>query len=223
MLMESGFTGEITDKAGRHRKYVDGKPVAAAGDHGTGGGGREVGGGDGPSRDHVLGGLADKIAAAAPEVAKNPALMKRIGDAALTGAAKAYGAFVRLTPHIMTAQAVLEGVFDTPADMQKFGYNPSGTATTAGAHHQGGDIVKANLGISSHLAATIASHVLGRAWVYAANKLRGGKSEGEAGDAFDAIAEALHDAVAAVAEELGLPAPPKPVDIAARLRSRADA
>lgn len=34
-LLESGFTGEITDARGAHRKYVDGKQIAAGGDAGS--------------------------------------------------------------------------------------------------------------------------------------------------------------------------------------------
>lgn len=70
---------------------------------------------------------------------------------------------LRVGPHVL---AVAEALFDTPQDMVKFGYNPATTGPTSTADAAShADPVKAHLGISAHLAMTIASKVLAAAWV----------------------------------------------------------
>lgn len=211
-LLEAGFTG--TDRLGR--KWVDGREVKKD-DAGGSGGGKD--GGDAPTVGHFADGLPEKVAAADPAAAKDPKLMARVKDLALTAAAKAYTHLVRLTPAMLGVMEGLGAVFDTPADMQKFGYNP----TTSGPTHTadaaaGADPVRAHLGISTHLAATIASHVLARGLLYVKRKLAGGRLESEEGDAVAGLAEVLHGAFAALAAELGLPEPPEPAAIESHLR-----
>ena len=198
----------ITNKAG-HRQTVWVSPADAGADHDE-----EPTGGDAPAREHVLAGLADFVTAADPTA--DPAMLARIGDAAVTAAAKAYGAFARLTPFMMTAQTVMEGLFDTPADMAKFGYNPAGST--------GADPVKSALGINAHAAAQIAAHVLGKAWAHMTSKAarKAESIDMGTGDPFDAVAQVLREAVAHVAAEFGLAEPPAAATIAAALRARAD-
>lgn len=62
-LLESGFTGEITDAAGRHRKYVDGHQVAA-----SDGAGSAANGDSAPAAKPAAKSAAPKLAA----LAKNP-------------------------------------------------------------------------------------------------------------------------------------------------------
>ena len=175
---------------------------------------------DGPPRDHVLAGLADVVKAADPAVAANPSLMARLADKALTAAAKAHIALTKLTPAMLKATSVMEGIFDTPDDMKsKFGYNPS----SLGTHHDMADPVKSATGVSAHLAGQIAAHVLARGLVYVKQRLAGARHESDGGDVYDALGAVVHEAVAAVAAEFGLAAPPEAVDIAASLRSMADA
>lgn len=196
-LRESGFTGTVKDSLGRERHYVDGKQVANPG-------GASGGKSTGPTADHVTAGLEEKIAAAHPEEAKKPGLIAKAKDLAITAAAKGYMSLVNLTPAAMKVMSVLGDVFDTPQDLAKFGYNPtvsSGTANTVTA-----DPMKAATGISTHLAMTIASHVLAKGVTWA--KGRFGKTESEEGDGIMEAAAAIRDCLAAIAAELGLPEPP---------------
>lgn len=199
-LLESGFTGTVKDSIGRERHYVDGKQVANPGGASGGTSNKSTG----PTADHVTAGLEEKIAAAHPEEAKKPGLIAKAKDLAITAAAKGYMSLVSLTPAAMKVMSVLGDVFDTPQDLAKFGYNPtvsSGTANTVTA-----DPVKAATGISTHLAMTIASHVLAKGVTWA--KGRFGKTESEEGDGIMEAATAIRDCLAAIAAELGLPEPP---------------
>jgi len=171
---------------------------------------------DGPPRDHVLAGLADVVKAADPVAAANPSLMARLADKALTAAAKAHIALTKLTPAMLKATSVMEGIFDTPDDMKsKFGYNPS----SLGTHHDMADPVKSATGVSAHLAGQIAAHVLARGLVYVKQRLAGARHESDGGDVYDALGAVVHEAVAAVAAEFGLAAPPEAAGVAARLRA----
>lgn len=71
VLREHGFTGEITDKAGHHRTYRDGKQVAGHHDAGGGGGGHGGDGGDaaaGAGKRGLAGRAAGAAAAAGGKV-----------------------------------------------------------------------------------------------------------------------------------------------------------
>lgn len=220
VLREHGFTG--LDRLGR--KWVDGKEVP-----------KDAGGpaGSNPpkgdpasappsdlSRDHVAAGLPDLIARADPEVAKTPGLVARLTDHAVTAAAKVYARLVQATPAILKVIDLAGAVIDTPEDMKRWGYNPTTTGPTAtGAQGQHGDWFHAHFGVSTHLAATLATAVLSKALVAAKRKL--GLAEGEAGDAFDAAGELLAAVLKDLAGEYGLATPPDAAAIAARLRALA--
>lgn len=196
-LYEAGFTGTVKDSAGRERHYVDGKQVAApksdaTGDKGTGAGART----SPEERKAVEADLAEKLG---PETAKKPGLLARAADAAVGVAARVYLKMVEWQPAAWKALGALDAIVDTPDDMKKFGYNPAFGATSGVGQN---DPVSANLGVSTHLALSVASNVLSRALTLAKSKLGGGKAESEY-DGPRAVAEMLADLFAAVNETLG--------------------
>jgi phage gp29-like protein len=79
---------------------------------------------------------------------------------------KVYGYLYRANPFITN---LAEAVLDTPSDFVKFGYQPSVSGTSAANT----DPLKAHLGISTHLAMSIASKVLAAGLT----KLRGGNKK----------------------------------------------
>jgi hypothetical protein len=174
----------------------------------------------GPPAEHVHDGLADKIAAADPEAAKNPGLVGKLKDKALTAAAKVYALMVRATPAAWKVMEVAGAVLDTPNDLKtKFGYNPTASSGTAsGEAAAGGDPVRQQFGISAHLAATVASHVLSRVITWVRGKL-GDRASEAAGDAFDEAGRVLAEVLKAIASEFGLSDPPAAEAIAEQLRS----
>lgn len=83
-----------------------------------------------------------------------------------------YSVAVLATPTIMK---VLPDILDTPDDLNKFGYNPTGFSGHGGQTHT--DPIRDATGISAHMAASIASVVLAKAVLWARDKIRGKKSD----------------------------------------------
>ena len=136
-------------------------------------------------------------------------MLSKAKDVAVTAMAKAYR-FAKLAINSKSAgviAAVLAEVLDTPKDMEKLGYNPSvssGGSSSAATH----DAVKAQLGVSGHLVAAIASRVLVKAAYWIKQKLRGGAAEAAeaaetAEDELSAWAEFIADLLKHVAEGVG--------------------
>ena len=96
-----------------------------------------------------------------------------------------------------------EQPLDTPADLQKFGYNPSLSSGTA--NPQTLDPVRNATGISTHLALNIASHVLAKGLTRLKSR-SGGRTMAADAPWTDAAADWLGELVNEVHAELGLPA-----------------
>ena len=153
------------------------------------------------------------LTAADPAAAANPGMLARLGDKAVTAAAKVHLSLVGLTPGMLRAIDAVTAVFDTPQDMAKFGFNPTMTSQTSSP--QTADAVKDATGVSAHLAATIAAKVVGAGLVWVKQKT-GVKLYA---DDADGAAVAMHDAFAAVAAAFGLSEPPGVEVIAAAIRA----
>jgi len=169
---------------------------------------------DASARDLAAGfaaGLAEKLP---------PGVWGRVSDKVVTAAAHVYGAMLRATPAALKAMRWFEELGDTPHDLTRLGYAPAtaGTASAAGAARM--DPVRNATGglVSTHVAATVASHLLGRAYVAAKRKLSGQQKAytdgyAEAGALVAEMLGAVHDA-------LGLDGGvPTPEEIAAALRT----
>ncbi len=176
--------------------------------------------GDDPANHHHAA-LAEHMP---PEVFETPGVWEKVKDAAATVAAKAYTRLVSATPAALKVMAGLQAVFDVPDDLRKsFGYNPT---VSAGGGGQGDstptthDPLRALLtehvgaGVSTHLACTVASHVLSRASLWARKKLTGKDAGDGWTDAAELIAEVLTETNAA----LGLDGVPDVAAIAAGLK-----
>lgn len=111
---------------------------------------------------------------------------------------------VQLTPAALKVASALGAVFDTPADMKKFGYNPTTSSGTANAGH---DPVKQNLadvfgvGVNGHIVASAVAYVLSHAVTWAKRKLRDGREDADPG--IQEFAEFLASVYAHVIKELG--------------------
>jgi hypothetical protein len=206
LLCEHGITTVITDKNGHKHKYVDGKPVAMGKDET---GEKKPGSGDkAPLSDadkkliapQVLPGLDAKILEADPEAAKKPGVLAWAHEKAVGAMAKV-GLFLLKNQEVLSkVGGIMGAVLDTPADMQKFGYNPS---VSSGGHASSiVDPVQMHLGISTHLAATIATHVLSAGLTWFKKKLAGKTSE----SAVD-VAGVLAELFGILADEFGLAKP----------------
>lgn len=105
----------------------------------------------------LIDGLGERVK---DEVGNNPGLWAKVKDKALTAAAHVYMQLVKATPAMEQAMNLFFDATDDPrTDFKKIGYEPS----LGFGSHTTGDPVKAQIGISAHLAATIASKVLGAA------------------------------------------------------------
>jgi hypothetical protein len=199
-----------TDKTGR--KYT--RLVNPAGS--TGGGAD----GDPATPDHdpqTATAAAGQLQGLPDAVTKNPGLMAKLGDALLTAAAKVHLKLTAMTPAMLKAADVLGGVFDTPDDLKKFGYAPTMSAGTASADSSASaDPMRAHVGISTHLACTIASHVLAKAVVWASKK-KGGMTEAE-DDGLAGWADLVAEVFAAVNAALGTEGAPDAAEIEKALR-----
>lgn len=138
------------------------------------------------------------------DVKRNPGVMAKLGDAALTAAAKVYGKLVLATPLIHKAVNLLFDATDDPrVDFAKVGYNP--TLGTAG--HDTGDPVRAQLGISAHLASTIATKVLGTALFHFRKRVLGHFQGADADDWTTDAAKELADLFTTALQVFGIEAP----------------
>lgn len=167
---------------------------------------------DGPPPDHTKAAVTQAVAAAGAPVG----LVAQLSDAALTAAAKAHLALVKLTPAMLAAIETVTTVFDTPQDMQRFGFNP--TLTSGGYGPRTADPVASATGVSAHLAGTIAAKLIGSglAWV---RKTTGVRLYAAEPDVANAAALPLREAFAAVATELGLEGVPSAKKIASHMRA----
>lgn len=123
-----------------------------------------------------------------PEDAANPSTWEKV-----TGAAKAvheavYGWMVRNAP---TLAGIAPELLDTPEDFQKFGFAPSLSGTGTG----GGDALKDHLGISTHLAVSLASKAIAAGLHHAKDKI--GLSEGDPAAALADLFATINKAIGA--------------------------
>lgn len=120
----------------------------------------------------------------------------------------------RFNPALQGVGELLKAVGDEPSDLTKMGYNPTS--------HQGGgggvyDPVKANLGISTHLAATIATKALAKAFVWLKKKRSGDAAK--MGDDWQPLADQLAALYDAANKAAGIDAPPHdPAAVLAAIR-----
>ena len=116
--------------------------------------------------------IAREVAEANPESAGKPGVLGKLHDLAIGGLARLNLFLLKHHDKIQAVGSILDAALDTPGDMKRFGYNPAvsgGTAT--GEANKSIDPMQVltrsidpDAGVSSHLAATIASYVLPRAW-----------------------------------------------------------
>ena len=147
-----------------------------------------------------------------------PALARGLKERFADFAVKAAGALYKVDALFQKfGLPAVEAVFDTPSDLEKFGYAPLGTGPVAAAQQMGaGDPIRAQLGISAHLAASLISQGVAKAWVMA--KKRRAAKEADAGD-LEQLAAALSELFALAHEWLGLDLPaPTPAAVLARLK-----
>lgn len=207
--VREGYTGQFTDAAGHKRNYVDGKQVAADAAAPNLGPATE----NPPPAEHMTGGLAEKVAQADPEAAKDKGLLGKLGDAVVKVGARIYLFGLKHHDAITKGVAVLEAVFDTPQDMkEKLGYDP--TMTSGTSHAGSSDSVKSSLGVSGHIVILAASHALAKAVGWLKKQLGAAEATGD----LDALAEVIAGMLGIVAEEFGLAKPPDGPAVAAKLR-----
>lgn len=191
-LLEAGFSGTITDTAGRRRTYADGKQVAnpttdpAPTDKPT-----SAVPADAPTLDADL----KAIAAAHPDAAKSIGTWAKVKERAGKVREAVYGWAVRATP---AAWELTKALADSPEDMQRFGFAP----TMSGTGHNRGDWLQAQTGIGTHLAAGIAAKVLAAGYLYAKRKLT--RSEGVDDETAHGLALELADLLGGIAGAFGL-------------------
>lgn len=171
--------------------------------------------------DHTRGQrfLVEGLAGAIPESVRNdPGTLERIKDRALTVAAVAYSHLVRATPLVHRFLSTLPDLLDEPGDLRKLGYAPMALGSATAEQIAAADPVRAHLGISTHMALSIASHVLGRLFVLAKHRLGGASKTAEVStfaDSTDEIATWVSGLLTLVTRELHLPEPdPKAVTAA---------
>lgn len=223
--LSEGNGAKVAKKVTVHRK--DGTTFQQTRQVSVGGPGGKDGNPATPDHDPKLAAhAAEQMGEHLPdEVKKNPGLMARLGDALLTVAAKVNLAALRNNHRIMQAVAIAENVFDVPQDMQKFGYAPTMSAQTASADAAAkADPLRTltadatGVGVGTHLACTIASHVLGRLSVWAKNKVSGAKTEGAEDADWAGLAEVVAAVFAAVNDALGMEGAPDAAAVEAKLR-----
>lgn len=194
---------QITDKLGRKRTVMVRPGESHPDEHPAAGDDHP----DAPALDHVGDGLAETLDRAEPGLTRRPGLLGRIEHAAVKAGARVYLFLLKNFDHIAKYGDLLGNIVDLPSDMQKFGYNPSttgGTQTAATGH----DPAKAaGSPVSGHIVAKVAAVVLVKGISWAAKKLKGKASESAAGDSTAVLVEALHGAMSAVAESLGVTPP----------------
>lgn len=145
-----------------------------------------------PDERASLDGLAEKL----PEEFRSGPLWERIAVKAIQLHRAVYQRMVLATPAVME---LIPAVLDTPEDFAKIGFNPVPGSGRAGIS----DPVFQATGVSAHMAASIASHVLSRAFVWAKRKVSGQTHMAES-NPFREAAEFLAGLYEVVAKETGL-------------------
>jgi hypothetical protein len=187
----TGKSGWISD--GGQVRYDDPRKAVAEESHAS------------AAAEHFTAGLADRL----PK-----GVWDRVKGAALTAAARVYLTALKADPVIQKMMAAAGAILDTPADMQRLGYHPGVSSGTAHAPAVQ-DALRNSLGISTHLATTIGSHILARAITWLRSRAQTMADVGGIDEAARELAK-LYDAVD---EALGLPAANDPAQVAAALRS----
>lgn len=166
-----------------------------------------LGHGDGVSADHAAASAVDSLPDAIPDL-RSPGVWSRLRSGVLTAASNLYGRLVRATPALHRVLTLIpDALLDTPSDLAKLGYAPQSLGSATANRIASADPVHHHVGVSAHLAATVASHVLARALVWAKRKLRGGGPVAKGDyDWLDAGAEELTGLVRGLYEDLGLDA-----------------
>jgi hypothetical protein len=157
-----------------------------------------------PEPSHSLDGLKDKLPAV------DAGTWEKIKHVATRTHEAVYGWMVRATPTIMK---LMPDVIENSEDFQKLGFNP-GLSGTSGPRT--GDPIYEATGIGTHMMATIASHVLAKAFVWTKNKLAGQTNAAEDSDVTEA-AIWLSGLLSDIAAETGLALVTDPMKIAAIL------
>ncbi len=216
-VQEEGFTGTKTDSIGRVRQYENGKQVAIS--HSPTGTSTPAHAAEPEHAGAISSALPAIVHAAEPEVHAKPGLMEWIKKHAIAAAAKTYVHLQKLTPAMLKAMDVAGIILDTPNDLKRwFAYNPTLSAGTAsGEANKGMDPMQHHLGISSHLAATVASHVLAAGITMIRRKLAGKATEEFEGNDLQAFSEIMAESLKELAFEFGLTPPPDAAAIHERL------
>ncbi len=155
--------------------------------------------------------IAADLTAGMPELRADPTLRATVADLALTAAARAYKVALDVTHSKWTHRLaeLLGAYFDTPADLAKFGYNPTNTAQTARPVHdpvRDALVAELGVGLSGHLMAKIASAVVVKALYFLNAKLAGAPARmSTEGDWVTGIAGLLADLFDTINESVGLP------------------
>ena len=111
---------------------------------------------------------------------------------------------------IAISNAAIEAVFDTPSDLQKFGYAPT-SAVDAGRGMANADPIREHLGVSAHLAASLIGKAASA--VYAKiKKGRGGMTTESTAGGMDELADLWKQILTAAHELLDLPPDTVPTD-----------
>lgn len=200
----TGETGFISE-GGQFRKQ---KPQGEDDDGG------ELGERQSRAAQVFAGGIGDVVP---DDVKSNPGVWAKIQDKALTAGATAYRLLVDAQPYVEKAMNLFFDATDDPrSDFAKIGYNP--TLGTAG--HTVADPIRDSIGISSHLAATIASKVLGTALYHFRKRVLGHFQGADETDWINDAATALAGIIEAVNADFGLTFKVDPAPIAAAFRKR---
>lgn len=209
-VLESGFSGIITDKRGHRRQYQDGKEVPLQ-DHSQNQNSPNDQKATPPTPEEVAQGLEAKIDQVEPGLSKQPGLLGKARKAVYAAYEHVNYLLVKYQSQVDAIGSVLGAVLDTPKDMEKLGYNPS---ISSGGHASSVlDPLQVHAGISTHFACTLANHAVNFGFKAVKKLLKG------EGDAVDLAAELLHGVFEAINRELGLEGVPEASAIAAKLRS----
>lgn len=193
-LLEHGFTGEITDRAGRHRRYVDGKPVAAQ--HGDAGG---AGARTSPAGDAIAADVVDSV----PAAQRSPGLVGRVKQLAHAVNERVLAFAIRHEKALAAVGHVLDAALTTPDDLAK---NPALFGKFAANANASGDAAQAALGVPAAVVSRVIATAVVKGW--AAMKAKLGKrteSLESLADDIGTAAEVLAGLFNAAAEGLGVP------------------
>lgn len=196
-LLEHGFTGEITDKAGRHRRYVDGKPVAAQRDTG----------GDSGSKDSRTSPAGDTIAAdvidSLPAAQRSPGLVGKVKQLAHAVNERILAFAIKHEKTIAAVGHVLDAALTTPDDLAK---NPALFGKFAVSGNASGDAAQSALGVPASLVSRVIATAVVKGWAAMKAKLtKRSESLESLADDIGTATEIMVGLFNAAAEGLGLP------------------